>query len=1803
MADEPPLVPLVVPASSIPDPTKPAPPAPDAIPSPVVSPVRTETPAVLTGGPTALNAPATGKYAENSPLLPMINQSLRDLGIKIDPYVDPSSSLIMNRRPDALAELIARTGKPGPLPLDQVPDIFRPTDLPGGGGPLKPSLGRLGNIFLDYLYKETPMGLAAQAIEAGLSDPLLPRLRREEEARAAANRTFTPPEDIAQIAMTVSQVMGEPLLPALARVGQIREGMNYDYVPGYDIFKDRKITDAGLSSQMHLFYGSMSPNRTEQIIQRVQDKARQADYVERTGSGGAIAEFAAGILGDPLTFLPATLLLKGPALAAKALRGGLTGAEMNLVSIPRSVFGTMGDGLVYAGLTGALSVAERSIENGYDPTKSIEEVIDSLYMPMAISASMAMVISGFSRRTARSLVQRARDPDFLKGTPASGARYVPDDLMGPVIHPSDEAAAGLVSRYDDAATQARRMERTMPGDRFGGPRDQMPFNGVPDQNGNLPPGAFATNYAEVRKAEFAAKPENAPYVKGRVDHEISHDASGSRELTLNGVSRSAAEFPVGHMLETPKGDLWRVNDVGGVKRFELWDKGGAEQAAAEEAVVKPKQRLVDMTFKPGELPRAELETTSEHVAARPGLIEVKPRDMHPDTGVQGGQQAYVVMPDGRIFEISKEFVEQHGLVGDEGAYAAHAAFFSEFGELRNHIVRVTRYGQEIAADSPAEGLTAKQTTTLKRIENTWKREGLPDHFTTTKPEPPEGTGPTTERTGVGLPPAQPAAMPPALPADTKFGREPVGYNSAGEAIYQRKDGSRTIMLEGNRPIEEPINDIGQERGQAFGGSERGERFRLASEAAPGEGSVGAALSPQSLVYQREVLLAQGRMAPTGIGMERWPLSPVHRIFLGESVEAMRAAGDLVSTGGSITVGNTQRIGSAVPIETLIQSNWEHMTLTAVRGMKDDWAEARHANAAASMQTQPTSVDFSGRSDIRRLGAELGDAIKRKFVRGEPGLSYNDYLARVTDGLRNGDADRVADGNTPYINRSIARHREVYETTKQRMLDAGVFDEAYDAAKFDAYAEVRVVKKEADEIKARANIERWPPARERAAEEALMARMEDAEFKAKQAEDQLEKLRQHGPQLNGTAPSYAPRLWDAGTLKAKEEHFIADIAVPWLMTEGGIVDTMEATRIAKEMHTILSKQNPVFERADVKNLFHSVAAPGSAMARTFTIPDELVKEFLIDDAELLLRYHVKQNAVAVEMKRRFGSMDMAEQVAAIEQEYRGQIIAANAGSDVPTEEAIRLTKLMKSDIADIQALRDKLYGTYGAAADPHAWDSRLIRMAKQFANITLLGASGVSSLGDFVRPLMTEGLEAMYGYGLRSLMGDMRGTILKLGKEDMQLAGVGSDLMNNVRALQAADTGDVFGSRGRLEHGLNTANQWMFVANGLNQITEWSKNWANIIIQGKMNKAIMQWGTAGAEELPEVPKGQVRVWYGGKADPNDPNVTHVPVHGDFEVQARTHGEANLWYADVPEDSPWLTRQVTRDVQDSTAPAGTGFTLVGAPGEGKISAFMATRLASLGIDETMARRIALQLKVHGRDFDDLKLANIGKWENDDLALETYKAALNQSVNRTVVTPGVGDRPNILSTELGSLIGQYKSWAIANMTRSLQSGLQEGGSQFWYGAAAAVGFAVIVNELKSRLMYDRSTFDRPATAVIADAVDRSSILGWFTDANRAVETLTGNRLGVKALTGAPATAIDPARAVGTVAGPAAGQAFRAGSVMNDFIAGHPTAKTFSNLRTVLPGSTLPYLDPFYDHLISDGNFRRGMQRSAEKQGRPAP
>ena len=65
-----------------------------------------------------------------------------------------------------------------------------------------------------------------------------------------------------------------------------------------------------------------------------------------------------------------------------------------------------------------------------------------------------------------------------------------------------------------------------------------------------------------------------------------------------------------------------------------------------------------------------------------------------------------------------------------------------------------------------------------------------------------------------------------------------------------------------------------------------------------------------------------------------------------------------------------------------------------------------------------------------------------------------------------------------------------------------------------------------------------------------------------------------------------------------------------------------------------------------------------------------------------------------------------------------------------------------------------------------------------------------------------------------------------------------ELMLNTRALSFADNGDIFAGRTAFERGMNQANSWMFVANGLNHVNQMDKEWASLIIGGRVNKVFL-----------------------------------------------------------------------------------------------------------------------------------------------------------------------------------------------------------------------------------------------------------------------------------------------------------------------------------------------------------------------------
>lgn len=224
----------------------------------------------------------------------------------------------------------------------------------------------------------------------------------------------------------------------------------------------------------------------------------------------------------------------------------------------------------------------------------------------------------------------------------------------------------------------------------------------------------------------------------------------------------------------------------------------------------------------------------------------------------------------------------------------------------------------------------------------------------------------------------------------------------------------------------------------------------------------------------------------------------------------------------------------------------------------------------------------------------------------------------------------------------------------------------------------------------------------------------------------------------------------------------------------------------------------------------------------------------------------------------------------------------------------------------------------------------------------------------------------------------------------------------------------------------------------------------------------------------------------------------------------------------------------------------------------------------------------------------LPNTEAWTDATQRLK-FRNALNQNVERIIVTPGAGDRALWTSTEMGSLLTQFKSYGQGAMQRMLTSGLQEKDAAFWQSAFLIVGLAGIVNEVK-RAQYGLDSYESFDQKLI-NAIDRSGLMGWFTDVNNAIEKVSDYQLGMRPfLTDQAQYPVYTAAKASAVFGPSASAAVNASSVLGDFVNGTVDYKTGNDFRFIMPTGNLPYLDPIYDGVFGQGNVNRQENMNKE-------
>lgn len=497
------------------------------------------------------------------------------------------------------------------------------------------------------------------------------------------------------------------------------------------------------------------------------------------------------------------------------------------------------------------------------------------------------------------------------------------------------------------------------------------------------------------------------------------------------------------------------------------------------------------------------------------------------------------------------------------------------------------------------------------------------------------------------------------------------------------------------------------------------------------------------------------------------------------------------------------------------------------------------------------------------------------------------------------------------------------------------------------------------------------------------------------------------------------------------------------------------QISDEVFDALTGRAGVGARPD----FITVKARGPLKERTFNIPDlftasngRAVENYLEHDVEQVARRYTRVMGADVELARKYGSVDMADQMGKIRDDYR------NLREGITDEKELRkLADREKADIGDLEAVRDMLRGTNpGSPADANY--SRIVRAVNHVNYLRSMGEVAIASLTETVRPAMVHGLMP-YMETLGQTMTNMKG--IRLSVQEGQLAGNVAERVLGTRLATLSEIIDPYASRGPveafLENMTNIASRW----NGIRLLTDMQKSIAAVMTQNRVLR--------GASLFKEV------------AD-------------------------------------------------------------------KERAY----LNFLGIDQSMAERIAAQFGEHGQTVEKVRVANTEKW-TDEVARRTYRAAINKDVDSIITTKGVADTPLFANTPTGRAVLQFKSFALASHQRVLLRGLQEDGSRFVGGLVAMTTIGMMATWLKA-ISGNRTEKLQDATINpgwwIAEGLDKAGIFAVPMELANTFEKATGFN-PIKS----PVKAFDEGSAIsqknqnrslmGSIAGPSAGLIDDASSV----------------------------------------------------------
>ena len=184
-------------------------------------------------------------------------------------------------------------------------------------------------------------------------------------------------------------------------------------------------------------------------------------------------------------------------------------------------------------------------------------------------------------------------------------------------------------------------------------------------------------------------------------------------------------------------------------------------------------------------------------------------------------------------------------------------------------------------------------------------------------------------------------------------------------------------------------------------------------------------------------------------------------------------------------------------------------------------------------------------------------------------------------------------------------------------------------------------------------------------------------------------------------------------------------------------------------------------------------------------------------------------------------------------------------------------------------------------------------------------------------------------------------------------------------------------------------------------------------------------------------------------------------------------------------------------------------------GKATQRQITALRESNITTDLSRRIWQEFSGPdgGSMIDGTPLPNTALWA-DDRARTHFLAAVARDVDRSVVTPGQ-EKPLWISTNVGSLLGQYKSFSMAATNKLLISSIQRHDAQTLQGVLTMVTLGMLSYKITATFR-GQKTHDRPQDWV-KEGFNRSGFGGVLEDVNMFAGKATRGTIDAYRLIGA--------------------------------------------------------------------------------------